>query len=163
MKCGLTHKKMLILKITHCYIFVIYIKNSTKLHTHVIFFHPSSSFHWWSWWCDRQHSDNQQSSGAGVSGHWNTRTCHHVRSPLHAYSGTHAHTLIHCKTYSFAGGIKMENRFNRVRGWWCQPTVGGWSFPALRCLTQRGFSVWPQMKQESMRGTSMWLYMVKNK
>lgn len=77
---------------------------------------------------------------------------------MNTHADTHIFTV---KNDSFPGGIKMENQLNRVRGCGWQPTVDVWLFPVLRSLTRLGFSVWPLMKQETTRGTSMWLSMVK--
>lgn len=96
-----------------------------------------------------------------MSSHWDTCTCHHVRSPSYAHRFKYTCIHVYFKNNYFPGGIKMENQSDRVRDCGWQPAVDGWSFPALRSLTRLVFSVWPLMKPETTNGTSMWWFKVK--
>lgn len=63
----------------------------------------SSCFHWRSGRGDGQHGDHQQPPGAGVSGHWNTCTCHHVRSRPQCTEETMQYSMrSDCKTFFFS-------------------------------------------------------------
>lgn len=143
---------------------------ANKAHMDALFFYiylpvptHSSSFHWWRWRGDRQHSDHQQSFGAGVSGHWNTRTCYQVKIavPVHKTMQYCLHSNWKMFIFFYLGGIKMAKRSGRVKACGCLPIVGGWLFLAPRSPTRLASSVWPPMRQETTRGTSTWSSMVK--
>lgn len=57
--------------------------------------------------------------------------------------------------YFFPGGTKMGNESDLEKGCGFQQAGNGSSFLALRSLTQLIFAVWPLMRLETMRGTSM--------
>lgn len=83
----------------------------------------------------------------------------HTDKQIEIHMHTHTSSLTKQLLF-FPGGIRMENQSDRARGCGWQPAVDGWSFPALRSRTRLVFSAWPLMKQETTRGTSMWLSMV---
>lgn len=157
-----------------------WLEDKATSHGCIVFFHPSHtpphpdshpptpsrspSFHWRSGRGDRQHGHHQQPPGAGVSGHWNTCTCHHVRSPPQCTEESMQYSMrSDSKTFFFChiGGIKMAKRSGRGRGCGCQPTVGGWLFLVLRSPTRPASSAWPLTRQETTRGTSTWSSTVK--
>lgn len=87
--------------------------------------------------------------------HLQSRKIFVSKPPASTDKQTQVYKQTHCNNIQIAGGIRMENQSGRARDCVLHQTGGDWLFPVLRSLTQLGFSVWPPMKQETMRGTSM--------